>query len=62
MCCFRALAKKPEDRFANMGEFAASLEALASEPTVVAQHPSLSQPLWPVLEQQRLRNLSKPPT
>ncbi len=38
----RALAKKPEDRFANMGEFAASLEALASEPTVVAQPPSVA--------------------
>ena len=38
----RALAKKPEDRFANMGEFATSLEALASEPTVVAQPPSVA--------------------
>jgi serine/threonine protein kinase/ABC-type branched-subunit amino acid transport system substrate-binding protein len=37
----KALAKKPEDRFANMGEFAASLEGLASEPTVVAQPPSV---------------------
>ena len=36
----KALAKKPEDRFTNMGEFAITLEGLASEATVTAVKPT----------------------
>jgi basic membrane lipoprotein Med (substrate-binding protein (PBP1-ABC) superfamily) len=39
---FRALAKKPEDRFANMGEFAAALESFQAEPTLVAKQPTVT--------------------
>ncbi len=38
----RALAKKPEDRFANMGEFAAALENLVSESATATMKPSVS--------------------
>lgn len=51
----RALAKKTEDRFASMGEFAASLEALASEPTVSAIKPTAEVAV--LLEQEKASDL-----